>query len=213
MDTATARNILTQKEPANLYDAVGPVLKDAGLRGLLVEGCISKNETYRYNCVRVLCRALEQQPGLFYPFWDQFEGMIASPNGFHRAIAAQAIARLAPVDTQCRLDVILDEYLALLDDPKVMVTHYFLEAIGIVYVARPDLQNKIIATLLDIDKTKHLTGRKDLIKADIIVVFDQIFDSLPAVSKKKIGAFVEAQLESSSPKARKAAREFGKKYR
>jgi hypothetical protein len=93
-----------------------------------------------------------------------------------------------------------------------MVTHYFLETIGFIYHARPDLQSKIITSLLDIDKTKHLPGRKDLLKADIIIVFDQLFDTLSPNSKKKVSAFVESQLESSSPKTRKAAKDFGKKH-
>jgi hypothetical protein len=213
MDTTTARKILTQKEPADLYETVEPVLKDAGLRDHLVQGSFAKNETYRYNCVRVLYRAIAQEPRLFYQYWDQFEKMIDSPNGFHRSIAAQAIAHLASVDTDCRLDRIFNHYLKLLDDPKVMVTHYFLDTIGFVYHARPDLQNRIITSLLTIDQTKHLPGRKDLLEADIVVVFDQLFDTLSETSKKKVSAFVEQQLESSSPKTRKAAKEFGKKHR
>jgi hypothetical protein len=137
--------------------------------------------------------------------------MIDSPNGFHRSIAAQAIAHLASADTDCRLDRIFNQYLKLLDDPKVMVTHYFLETISFVYHARLDLQGKIIASLLNIDKTKHLPGRRDLLKADIIIVFDPLFDTLSPNSKKKVLAFVESQLESSSPKARKAAKGFLKK--
>lgn len=212
MNTISAKQILTQKEPADLYEAVEPVLKDAGLRDQLVEGSFAKNETYRYNCVRVLYRAIAQEPGLFYSYWDQFEKMIDSPNGFHRSIAAQAIAHLASVDTDCHLDRIFNRYLKLLDDQKVMVTHYFLETIGFIYHARPDLQNKILTSLLNIDKTKHLPSRKDLLKADIIIVFDRLFDTLSPISKKKISAFVENQLASSSPKTRKAAKEFEKKH-
>ena len=212
MNIVSIKQILTQKEPANLYDAVEPVLKDAGLRDQLVEGSFAKNETYRYNCVRVLYRAIAQGPRLFYSYWDQFVKMIGSPNGFHRSIAAQAIAHLASVDTDCRLDRIFNHYLKLLDDQKVMVTHYFLETIGFIYHARPDLQNKIITSLLNIDQTKHLPGRKDLLKADIIIVFDRLFDTLSPNSKKKVTAFVETKLESSSSKTRKAANEFGKKH-
>jgi hypothetical protein len=100
----------------------------------------------------------------------------------------------------------------LLDDAKVMVTHYFLETITVVYRARPDFQNKIIATLLSVDKTKHTQSRKDLLKADIIIAFDQLFESLSSNEQKKVAAFVEKQLESSSPKTRKAAKEFGRKH-
>jgi len=56
METNLTKSILTQKEPAELYDLVGPALESAKLRELLVEGCFAKNETYCYNCVRTFFR-------------------------------------------------------------------------------------------------------------------------------------------------------------
>ncbi len=212
MNATTANQILKKKEPANLYDVVEPVLKDPMLRDTLVDGSFAKDETYRYNCVRVLFRALAQQPGLFYPHWDRFEKMIDSPNGFHRSAAAQAIAHLSSVDEDCRLDTIFDHYLDLLDDSKVMVTHYFIETLTLIYHARPDFRNKIIKTLLSIDKTAHQPQRRDLLKADIIRVFDQLFDALPDQDQKIASVFAKKQLESQSSKTRKAAREFQKKH-
>ncbi len=213
MNATSAKQILTQKEPAKLNEVVEPVLQDAELRHLLVEGSFAKDETYRYNCVRVLFRAIAQNPVLFYPYWNRFEKMIDSPNGFHRSAAAQAIAYLSSVDTDCRLDRIFDHYLGLLNDSKVMVTHYFLETLGLIYRARPDFQRKIIATLFGIDKTDHPLQRKDLLKADIINIFDQLFDTMSLSEQKKAEAFAEAQLECSSSKTRKAAKEFQRKHK
>ena len=211
MDAATARKILAQKEPANLYDAVQPALTDKKLRGELVEGSFAKDETYRYNCARVFSRAIQSRPDLFYPDWDRFAEKIDSPNSFHRSVGAQAIAHLASVDDDCRLDPIFDHYLELLNDSKVMVSRYFLETLPLVYRARPDLQARIIACLLNVDKTKHTPSRKDLLKGDIIRLFDQLFDSLSTKDKKKALSFAKDQLESSSPKARQAAQDFEKK--
>ncbi len=213
MKTTNAKQILTQKEPARLYEVVEPALKDAELRDLLVEGSFAKDETYRYNCVRVLFRAIAQSPDLFYQYWDRFEKMIDSPNGFHRSAAAQAIAYLSSVDTDCRLDLIFDHYLDLLDDNKVMVTHYFIETLKLICLARPDFQHKIISALLNIDKTKHPLKRKDLLKADVINTFDQLFDVLPPPDQRKAVAFAGAQLDCSSSKTRKAAKEFQQKHK
>ena len=110
------------------------------------------------------------------------------------------------------LDLIFNHYLELLDDSKVMVSHYFLDTLPVIYHARPDLRAKIIACLLSLDKTKHPPSRKEMLKADIISNFDQIFTTLSPKDKKKVAAFVKDQLKSSSPKARNAAKEFGKKH-
>jgi len=212
MDIHLAKTILTQKEPAELYDLVQPALEDTDLRDLLVEGCFAKDETYRYNCVRVFFRALEKQPGLFYPYWERFAGMLDHPNGFFRSTAAQAVAFLAAVDKERRLDAILEAYLRILDDDKIMVARYFAQTIHLVAKARPDLREQVMACLLDVDKTHHTEGRKDLLKADLISAFDQLFEGMTESDQGKVLSLVEAQLGSSSPTTRKAAKAFLEKY-
>ncbi len=208
MNIAHAWQILSRKEPPELYDLVGPALKDTALRDAIVEGSFEKNETVRYNCSRVLFRAINHEPRLFYSYWDHFAKMIRSQNGFHRAVAAQAIASLVPVDTDCRLDPLLGRYLRLLDDPSVMVSHYFIETLDGIYRARPDLQKRILTTLLSIDRTSHPLPRKELLKADILMVLDRLFEGLSAQERKRSVAFAEAAIESDSGKTRKAAKSF-----
>ena len=212
MDTHRARNILIQKEPAELYDLVQPALESTELRDLLVEGCFAKDETYRYNCVRVFFRALEQRPALFYPYWERFAAGIHSPNGFFRSSSTQAIAFLTAVDENRRLDGILEAYLRMLDDDKVMVARYFVQTIHLIPEARPDLLEKVITCLLDVENTRHTESRKSLLKADIISAFDRLFDNTSSQEQKKILAFVEKENVSESPSTRKAAKAFMKSH-
>ena len=212
MDTQLTKTILIQKEPAKLYDLVQPALESAETRDLLVDGCFAKNETYRYNCVRVFFRALEQQPALFYPYWERFAEGISSPNGFYRSSSTQAIAFLTAVDEERRLDSILDSYLRMLDDDKVMVARYFVQTIHLIPAARPDLRAKVIACLLDVENTRHTASRKSLLKANIINAFGQLFETLPPQEQKQTLAFAEKELDSESPSTRKAAKAFLKKH-
>ncbi len=213
MDTQLAKTILIQKEPAKLYDLVEPALENAEIRDLLVDGCFAKDETYRYNCVRVFFRALEKQPALFYPYWERFVEGINSPNGFYRSSSTQAIAFLSAVDEERHLDSILDSYLRMLDDDKVMVARYFVQTLHLIPAARPDLREKVIACLLDVENTRHTESRKSLLKADIISAFDRLFDSSSAQEQKQTLAFAEKELDSESPSTRKAAKAFLKKHR
>lgn len=212
MQTIDVQKILNRKEPPNLYDVVEPVLRDPDLRRLLVEGSYQKNETVRYNCVRVLLRAMASRPQLFYEYWDTFASMITSANGFYRSSSAQAIAYLASVDKECRLDGLLRDYLALLDDSKVMVSHYFIETLDLIYRARPDLRAKILTAMLRIDRTQHPPQRKEMLKADIMEALDRLYDGLPPQDRKKAIAFAASALQSSSPKTRKAAKSFTAKH-
>ena len=212
MDAQLAKTILTQKEPEKLYDLVQPVLESAELRNSLVDGTFAKDETYRYNCSRVFFRALEKGPDLFYPYWERFAAGIHSPNGFFRSSSTQALAFLTAVDKEHRLDSILDAYLRILDDDKVMVARYFVQTIHLLPQARPDLREKVIACLLGVENTRHNESRKSLLKADIISAFDRLFKNLSAQEQKDILAFVEKEQGSESPSTRKAAKAFLKKH-
>ena len=208
MEMQFTESILSQKEPSELYDLVEPALESTDLRELLVEGCFAKNETYRYNCVRVFFRALAQQPGLFYPYWERFAEGISSPNGFFRSSSTQAIAFLTAVDEEHRLNTILEAYLGMLDDEKVMVARYFVQTIHLIPEARPDLRTKVIACLLDVENTRHTASRKSLLKADIINAFDRLFETMSAQEQKQTLAFAKKELDSESPSTHKAAKAF-----
>ena len=212
MDIQLAKSILTKKEPSELYDLVQPALESAETRDLLIDGCFAKDESYRYNCVRVFFHALEKQSALFYPYWERFVEGISSPNGFFRSSSTQAIAFLTAVDEEHRLDSILDAYLRMLDDDKVMVARYFVQTIHLIPEARPDLREKIIACLLGIENTRHTESRKSLLKGDVINAFERLFDSSSAQEQKQTLAFAEKELDSESPSTRKAAKTFLKKH-
>jgi len=208
MDIKKYHSILEQTDPANLYDLAQPALEQVEIRDLLIHGCFAKEETYRYNCVRVTFRALEQKPALFSSYWERFEEMLFNPNGYFRSIATQGIALLIAVDEERRFDGILDSYLNILDDDKIMVAGYFVQTIHLVARARPDLLETIIACLMGVEYTRHNTSRKSLLKAHIINAFDALFTDLPKQKQAEILAFVEKELESESPSARKNAKRF-----
>lgn len=212
MDIQLAKSILTKKEPPELYDLVEPALESGETRDLLVDGCFAKDETYRYNCVRVFFRALEKEAGLFYPYWERFAEGISSPNGFFRSSSTQALAFLTAVDQERCLDTILDAYLHMIDDEKVMVARYFVQTIHLIPEARPDLRENVITCLLGVENTCHTESRKSLLKADIISAFNRLFETLSTQEQKQTLAFAEKELNSESPSTRKAAKAFLKKH-
>ena len=81
---------------------------------------------------------------------------------------------------------------------------------GKIAKAKPHLEEKITNKLLSIDKAHHISERKDLIKSYAIESFSEYFEE--AKNKKKIIEFVKSQLKSKSPRTRKKAREFLKKW-
>ena len=67
---------------------------------------------------------------------------------------------------------------------------------------KPELQDKIIDILLNIDSI-HQGKQKDLIKAYVIEALRKMYPDLK--DKEKVMKFIEEQLDSSSPKTRDLA--------
>jgi len=202
--------MLSEKEVANLDQVAQQAIADAEVLREIVDGVVSKDETFRYNCFKVLIQVCEAAPGALYPEWDTFVELLGSSNAFHRGLAIQIIARLTRADTEQRFDDVFDRFFDVLDDDKVMVSRYLVQSAGQIVQSKPYLRERVTARLLTVDETRHTESRKDLIKADIVQVLGESFKELE--DKERIVAFVEQQLESSSPKARKAAKEFLKAH-
>ena len=182
-------------------------LKDESALPELLEALKSKDDTERYNSFEVLLRLSEEQPDLLYPRWDFLVDMLDSDNAYWKLIAVRLIANLTRADTENRFEQIFDKYYNLLNDSVIVAGHITANS-GKIARAKPELQAEITDRLLDIDETgqKH----KDLIKAGAIDSFSEYFEE--SGDKEKIIGFVKQQLDCESPKTRKKAKEFLKKW-
>jgi HEAT repeat protein len=176
----------------------------------LLAGILSKKEEIRSPCFKALLRICEEQPELLYPHWDYFASLLESNNTFLKYQAIYLIASLTTVDTEKRFESIFDTYYGLLDDKSVIPSSHAALNSGKIARAKPALQTRITDRLLRIDETHHKPDRKDLIKSYVIDAFSEYFEA--AEDKEMILEFVRKQLESSSPKTRKKAKEFLKKW-
>jgi hypothetical protein len=184
--------------------------KDKSLLSELLQGVLSKKEKVRFNCFKALLSISEKHPSVLYPQWDFFADLLSSPNTYHKYIAIYILANLAGHDPKNRFERIFNRYYGLLEDESVIPPAHVATNSGKIVGAKPRLQTKITNRLLAIDKTGHPPERKDLIKGYIIEAFDQYFEG--AKNRKKMLEFGKAQLNSRSPRTRKKAKEFLKKW-
>ncbi len=149
----------------------------------------------------------EKNPERLYPKWDHFANLLDSDNTYHKYIAVYLIANLLPADKEKHFDKIFDKYYSLLNSSVVVAGHITALSAKIVR-SRPDLEPKVTAMLLDIDNTaqKH----KDLIKSGAIDSISEYYERIK--DKKKVIDFIKSLLNSESPKTRKKAKGFLKKF-
>ena len=194
---------------ADIGAAAARALEDGAPLADLLDGLSSKDETYRYNCFKVLMLLSREHGELLYPMWDRLAEQLGSDNTYRRISALQLIANLTAVDAEHRFERLFDRYFDLLDDRSVIPAAQLAGASGRIVRARPELESRITAKLLAIDGTHHHPDRRDLIKGYAIESFDEYYQQ--AEDKKSILDFVRRQLNSSSPKTRKLAAEFLRK--
>jgi hypothetical protein len=207
---ADLSNLLNDKKGKHLEQVIEKTIADQMILKEVLKGLRSKKETFRYNCFKVLFQISKAQPLLLFSEWEYFLDLLDSPNSYHRMSAIYILSNLISVDTEKKFDLIFEKYFYHLDDPSMIVARYIAINAGKIAQAKPYLQTKITEKLLDIDNTHHEESRKDLIKHDIIQSFSEFLEKIP--EKEKIFSFVEKQINSSSPKTRKAAQGFLKRF-
>jgi hypothetical protein len=152
----------------------------------------------------------DEHPELLYSHWNDFAALLDSENTHSKYIASYLIASLVPADTDGKFEKIFEKYYGLLDDKSVIPAAHVARNSGKIVRKRPQLESKITNTLLSIDRTHHNLSHKELIKSEAIGAFTEYFET--AKDKQKILDFVRQQLESKSPKNRKMAKEFLKRW-
>ena len=185
------------------------VIEDTHLSKLLAD-ILSKKDEIRSNSFKILTKISEEQPEVLYKKWDYLADLLNSDNHYQRYISINILANLAIVDVQNKFEKIFDKYFSNIDGHKTMVAGQAALNSGKIVKAKPKLQTKITNRLLNIEKT-HQGKQIDLIKAYVIEAFNEYFAE--SSDKKTIINFVEAQLESKSPKTKKVAKDFLNKWK
>jgi len=170
-----------------------------------LDGLLSKNETYRYNCFKVLYVVSEEKPSLLYPHWDFFINHLRSENNYHKMSTVLIIANLTSVDTENKFETIFDEFYENLKSKKTIVPIYVIKSSGKIVNFKPNLERKITDLLLNIENI-HPGKQIELVKSAVIESFSEYYKNTE--EKNKIIDFVKKQLYSKSPKTRNVAKEF-----
>ena len=193
----------------SVEEAALDAIKNEKVLSELLEGILSKKDEVRFNSHQVLLNISENNPEVLYAHWDYLAGLLTSDNHFPRYIAINLLANLVKIDKENKFEADFDKYFDNIAGEKTMVAGQAAMNAGKIAKAKPNLQAKITDILLNIDQV-HQGKQTELMKAHAITAFNDYFEE--AMNKEKIIDFVNKQLQSESPKARTAAKEFLKKW-
>ncbi len=200
--------VLEQKDTDKLGKVYELAISDRNFLNELTDGLTSDNETYRYNCYKVIQTISEEAPLKLYSEWEFFHELLKSNNAYHQMMGATILANLTVVDTDEKFNEMIDEYFNLLDGRSLVTARNVASGAGTIAQVKPELQEVITKWLLKTEKTHH--KNHELIVYDAIESLDAYYSEIQ--NQEKIITFVRRHLKSDSPKTAKRAKEFLAKH-
>lgn len=178
----------------------------------LIENLKSSEDNLRFNSF-VLAQSIARDEGtLLYPFWQDLAEMLKDSNNFFRSIAIQILAALCTVDQENKFEFIKDDYFSHLHSGSIMTIRYLIQSTSAIFLAKPNLRPFLMSILLHIEKHVNLKPERiDLLRNDILVVFEEIWEKID--NKEPLIEFAEKAIQVKSLKTKKQAKEFLKKYK
>jgi len=153
-----------------------------------------------------------EYPAVLLPHWAYFARLLKSDNGFSKYVAIHTIANLVTAGDEGRFEKSFNAFYNLLDDESVMVASHVAGVSGQIARAKPLLQRRITQRLLGIGQTHFPADRQALIISYALLSLDEYFADATTRDQDRILAFVQQQIDCASPKTRKLAKDFLKKW-
>jgi hypothetical protein len=170
----------------------------------------SNKEKLRYKAFNILLPLSETNPEKLYPEWDKLVKILNKKEVSNKYVAIPLIANLTSIDKENKFDKIFNDFYEFLNHESPVVSPHIAGQSGKIIKAKPYLQNDILEKLLSTDEKSHCR-HKELLKSYVIDALDESFNVVK--NKDEVIQFVEKQITSESPKTKKRAREFLKKYK
>jgi hypothetical protein len=158
----------------------------------------------KYPAVKALRGMSERSPGLLYPHFDFFAGLLRSENNILRWNAMLILGNLASVDVDRKLDAILDDYLTPITGPQLIDANNTMGGATAIALARTDLTDKIVAHILKVERGRYATP--ECRNVAIGHAIECLARLLPAVADARpIQRFARRQMKNSRPATGKKA--------
>jgi hypothetical protein len=113
--------------------------------------------TARFAAGKALCVTAEKDPGRVYPHFAAIAALLASDSKIVRWNSIRALAALAPVDSDRKLEAVLDAYLAFIRGSNLVSAANALRGAGKIAISRPDLLDRVLPPILGVEGATYET--------------------------------------------------------
>ena len=177
----------------------------------LCDGLASPEARTKYGSAKQLCRLSEQDPDLLYPRFDFFVHLLDGEIRILRWNSSRILGHLARVDSEGRIDKLLDRYLAPITGHELIAAANTIQGAADIALAKPYLADRIAREIVKVGRANYATPEcRNVAAGHAIQALDRFFEHIQ--NKKAVLAFVESQLKNSRPATRKKAERFWAKW-
>ena len=190
-----AANII--KQPESLHEAL--------------EGLGADKARVKYGCLKVLRIISEKNPAVLYPEFARLVSLLDSENNIFKWGAIQCIGNLAAVDSEGKIDRMLDKYLQPISGHIMITAANVIGGAGKIARAKPLLAGRIARALLRVEKSNYQTEEcRNVALGHAVASFDLFFEHLD--KPQTVIEFVQRQLRNRRNAVRVKAAKFLKKH-
>ena len=177
----------------------------------LCDGLASPQARTKYGSAKLLRRLSEQDPDLLYPRFDFFAHLMEGETRILRWDSSRILGHLARVDSEGRIDKLLDRYLAPIAGNELIAAANAIQGAGDIARSKPHLSDRIATEIVKVSHAHYATPEcRNVAAGHAIQALDRFFEHIQ--EKMPVLEFVESQLENPRPATRKKAEKFWTKW-
>jgi len=177
----------------------------------LFAGLRSDKPRIKYGCLKVLRLISERNPAMLYPAFEQFGELLRSEFTVLQWGAIIILRNLAVIDSENKIDAILDRYLQPIPGPVMITAANTIQGAGKIARAKPYLADKITRALLQVERAKYKTAEcRNVVLGHAVLSLDLLFDHVR--EPRPVIAFVQRQLRNRRNATKRKAAVFLKRH-
>jgi hypothetical protein len=187
------------------------VVRQSDLLQEAFDGLGADTARVKYGCLKLLRIISEQKPEILYPEIARLIQLLDSENNIFKWGAIIIIGNLAVVDSERKIDRILDRYLQPISGHVMITAANVIAGAGKIARAKPQLADRIAQAVLQVETANYQTGEcRNVAIGHAIHSFDLFFEHLK--KPQPVIEFVKRQLNNRRNAVKRKAARFLKKH-
>lgn len=207
----TALQTEIASEPAKIETIARRVVTHPGFLPEVFAGLDAEPARIKYGCLNLLFIVSEKRPDLLCPEIGRLIRLLDSENNIMKWRAALMLGNLAAVDSDGKIDGILDKYLQPISGPVMITAANVIHGAGKIAQAKPHLADRIARAVLRVERANYQTAEcRNVATGHAIESLGLFYAQLK--QPQPVMDFVRRQLDNPRNAVKKKAARFLKRH-